>query len=140
MALILVIACVWVLSTAFRSGQQRARERRRLAELERIRQEQRREQERQAAQLARQEERLAQLQQQLALAQREIDHVQPIVDELKQQAHELTYKIAYFENRGLPCGGLKTELAKVNDRLYRTETRLIKAEFNKQNAQHKLTA
>ena len=108
--------------------------------LTREQQRQAQEQARQAAQLARQEERIAKLEQQVTLADREIEHYQPIVDQLRQEVKELSFKVEYFESRGLPCGGYKTQLERVNEKLYRIETKIIKAENAKQNAERKLSA
>lgn len=99
-----------------------------------------REQARQAAQLARHEEMIVKLKQQVTLAEREIAHYNPILDELRQQAEDLSFKVEHFESLGLPCGGYKTQLEKVNNKLYRAETKVIKAEFVKQAAETKLTA
>lgn len=99
-----------------------------------------REQERQAKEQARQAEQLARLEQQVSLAEREIAHYQPIVDELRREAEGLAYKVEYFEGRGLPCAGYKTQLERVNEKLYRMETKVIKAENTKQIAQRKLSA
>ena len=98
------------------------------------------EQARQAEQLARHEEQIARLEQQVSLAEREIAHYQPIVDELRREAEGLAFKVSYFEGRGLPCAGYKTQLERVNEKLYRMETKVIKAENTKQNAQRKMTA
>lgn len=112
-------------------------------EQERIAREQARqaaEQKRQAEQLAKQQERLARLEQQVSLAEREIEHYSPIVDQLRREAEGLAFKVEYFEGRGLPCGGYKTQLERVNEKLYRLETKVIKAENTKQIAQRKLSA
>ena len=112
-------------------------------EQERQRREQERqakEQARQAAQLAKHEEQLARLEQQVILAEREIAHYGPIVDQLRQESEALTFKVEHYENRGLPCGGYKTQLERVNEKLYRMETKVIKAENTKQIAQRKLSA
>ena len=98
------------------------------------------EQARQAEQLARHEEQLAKLEQQISLAEREIAHYKPIVDQLRQEAEGLAFKVEYFEGRGLPCSGYKTHLERVNEKLYRMETKVIRAENTKQNAQRKLSA
>ena len=178
MALLIIGFTLWALCSAIKSSQQRARERRRQAEIDRIRREQarqreawrrqqaeakaetarliaiereqmrlareqekqRREQERQAAQLARQEERLAQLQQAITLAEREIAHFAPIVDALRQEQQALAHKVEYFDSIGLACGGYKAQLERVNEKLFKAEGKLIKAEFARENAQHKLTA
>ena len=76
----------------------------------------------------------------MTLAEREIEHYQPIVDELRRKADELTLKVEYYESKGLLCGGYKAQLEKVNDKLYRAETKIIKAEFAKQNAEQKMIA
>lgn len=99
-----------------------------------------REQAKQAEQLARHEERIAKLEQQIVLAEREIAHYQPIVEELRKQAEELDYKVRYYESKGLLCGGTKKELERVNEKLYQTESKIIKAQFSKSTAQQKLTA
>ena len=119
-------------------------------ELERQRQEQERqarEQARQAERIARQEEqtarqeaRLARLEQQAELAAREIAHYKPIVDDLRAEYDRLSGMIERYEARGLPCGGYRDQLAKVNERLYRAETKIVKAQFAKQAAETKLTA
>lgn len=98
------------------------------------------EQARQAEQLARHEEQLLRLEQQISLAEREIAHYKPIVDQLRREAEGLAVKVEYFEGRGLPCAGYKTQLERVNEKLYRMETKVIKAENTKQNAQRKLSA
>lgn len=178
MALLIIGFTLWALCSAIKSSQQRARERRRQAEIEKIRREQarqreawrrqqaearewykrqqelereavrlaheqerqRREQERQAAQIARQEEKLAQLQQKITLAEREIEHFAPIVDTLRQEQQALAYKVEYFNSIGLACGGYKARLEKVNSKLYKAETQLIKAQFARQNAQRRKEA
>ena len=114
------------------------RQRREQERLAREQERQAKEQARQAAQLARHEEQLVRLEQQVNLAEREIAHYQPIVDELRREAEGLAFKVSYFEGRGLPCAGYKTQLERVNEKLYRMETKVIKAENTKQNAQRKL--
>lgn len=116
------------------------RQRREQERLAREQERQAKEQARQAAQLARHEEQLAKLEQQIDLAEREIAHYGPIVDQLRQESEALTFKVEHYENRGLPCGGYKTQLERVNEKLFRMETKLIKAENTKQIAQHKLSA
>ena len=76
----------------------------------------------------------------VAFAEREIEHYSPIVDQLRREAEGLAFKVEYFEGRGLPCGGYKTQLERVNEKLYRLETKVIKEENTKQNAQRKLSA
>ena len=98
------------------------------------------EQARQAEQLARHEQRPLRLEQEICLADRNIAHYKPIVDTLRAEAEGLRCKVSYFENRGLPCGGCKTQLERINEKLYRAETKLIKAEQNKTAAEQKLTA
>ena len=112
----------------------------RLIAVQREQERQAKEQARQAAQLAKHEEQLARLEQQVILAEREIAHYGPIVDQLRQESEALTFKVEHYENRGLPCGGYKTQLERVNEKLFRMETKLIKAENTKQIAQHKLSA
>ena len=125
----------------WREAQARAKaETARLIELEREQERQAREQARQAEQLAKHEERIARLEQQVTLAEREIAHYQPIVDELRRQADELTLKVEYYESKGLLCGGYKAQLEKVNNKLYNAETKVIKAQFAKQNAEQKMIA
>ena len=132
----------------WREAQARANaETARLIALEREQMRQRREQERQAReqarqaeQLAKHEERIARLERQVTLAEREIAHYQPIVDDLRRQAEELAYKVEYYESKGLLCGGYKAQLEKVNNKLYQAETKVIKAQFTKQNAEQKMIA
>ena len=108
--------------------------------LRREQERQAREQAKQAEQLARHEARIAKLENDITLAEREIAHYQPIVDELRREAEGLAFKVSYFEGRGLPCAGYKTQLERVNEKLYRAETKVIKAQFAKQAAENKLLA
>ena len=120
-----------------REQQRQRREQKRQAK-EQARQAQ--EQVRQAEQLARHEERIARLEQQVTLAEREIAHYQPIVNELRTGYERVSGMVEHYEKLGLPCGGYKTQLERVNEKLYRMETKVIKAENTKQNAQRKLSA
>lgn len=104
------------------------------ARLAREQERQAREQARQAEQLARQAERLAKLEQQVTLADREIAHYAPIVDQLRAESERLSAIVAYYEGRGLLCGGYKDQLEKVNSKLFQAEGKLIKAQFAKANA------
>ena len=86
------------------------------------------EQERQAAQLAKHEERLLRLEQRMALAEREIAHYKPMLEELRKQETDLDNKVWYYEQRGLPCSGVKKELEKMREKAYRIETKVFKAQ------------
>lgn len=101
---------------------------------------QQREQERQAAILAKHEEQLVKLQQQVELAEREIAHYSPIVAELRAESERLSALVDYYQSKGLLCGGYRDQLAKVNERLYQVEGKVIKAQFAKSNAERKMIA
>lgn len=98
------------------------------------------EQARQAAQLAKHEDLIARMEQQILLAEREVARYQPIVDQLRQERDALASKVQHYADRGLPCAGYKDQLAKIDAKLYSAETKLVKANFTKQNAQRKLAA
>lgn len=109
---------------------------RQAAEIERIA----KEQEKQAAQLAKHEEQMAKFEFRLSEAERTIEHYKPLYDTLKRQYDELTAKVKYYESRNLMCGGMKKDLVKVGNQLFTIETKLRKAEFNRDEAERKLSA
>ena len=98
----------------------------------------RKEQERQAAEIEKVNARLSVLEQKVAMAERDIAHYKPILDGLKKQEEELTNKVWYFEKIGLPCGGYKKQLDQVREKAYRTETKILKAQYDKDNALSKM--
>ena len=115
------------------------------AERERFRQAQAieriaKEQEKQAAQLAKQQEQMAKFEFRLSEAERTIEHYKPLYDTLKRQYDELNAKVTYYDSKGLMCGGMKKDLVKVGNQLFTIETKLRKAEFNRDEAEHKLSA
>ena len=85
------------------------------------------EQQRQAEQLQRHEERLFALEQKMELAEREIAHYKPLLESLEEQYRALDNKIWYLSGKGLPCEGLKRERDKLSERMYKMETKVIKA-------------
>ena len=122
-------------------------EAKRIIALEREQTRQRREQERQAkeqerqdAQLAKPEERLFRLEQRMALAEREIAHYAPMLEDLKTKARELDNRVWYLESIGLPCTGAKNELTKINEKMYRIETKVFKAEQEKALCEKQMSA
>lgn len=74
------------------------------------------------------DERMMRLEQRVALAEREIDHYRPVLEELEQRARELDNKVWWYGQKGLPCSSVKAELKKVNEQMYRVETKILKAE------------
>ena len=112
----------------------------RLVKLEKEQERQRKEQERQAAQLQKHEERLMKLEQRMALAEREIAHYKPLLEQLKEQEEILGNKVWYYESIGLPCTGTKKELEKISEKVYRMETKVIKAEQDKAFCEKQMSA
>ena len=106
------------------------------AEIERIA----KEQEKQAAQLAKQQEQMAKFEFRLSEAERTIEHYKPLYDTIKRQYDELSAKVKYYESKNLMCGGMKKDLVKVGNQLFTIETKLRKAEFNRDEAERKLSA
>ena len=98
------------------------------------------EQERQAAQLAKHEERLLRLEQRMTLAEREIAHYAPMLEDLKAKARELDNRVWYLDSIGLPCTGAKNELTKINEKMYRIETKVLKAEQEKSLCEKQMSA
>ena len=112
----------------YREQERQAKEQARLAK----------EQERQAAQLERHEEMLAKLQNKLDLAVRDIEHYSPMLEELQEQKKQLGFDIWRYEKRGLPCSAKKAEMVKLDEKIYRLETKIIKAEQTKELCESKL--
>ena len=110
----------------------------RISKLEKEQARQAKEQERQAAQLARHEEQLAKLEQRLALAEREIAHYKPQLDRLKAREEELDNRVWYLSSIGLPSAGIQKELDRVREKAYQIETKVIKAEYDRDNAQRRM--
>lgn len=98
------------------------------------------EQERQAEQLKKHEERLLRLEQRMALAEREIAHYAPMLEDLKAKARELDNRVWYLDSIGLPCTGAKNELTKINEKMYRIETKVLKAEQEKALCEKQMSA
>lgn len=98
------------------------------------------EQERQAAQLAKHEEQLAKLEHKRELAEREIEHYTPLLEDLQREVNALAYKVQYYDSIGLPCSGTKDKLEKARERAYRMESKIIKAEFIRDEALQKISA
>ena len=53
---------------------------------------------------------------------------------------ELSNKAWYYDSIGLPCSGVKKELEKVSKKVYRMETKVIKAEQNKAFCEKQMSA
>ncbi len=98
------------------------------------------EQAKQAAQLAKHEEQIAKFEFRLSEAERTIDHYKPLYDTVKRQYDELLAKVTYYESKNLMCGGMKKDLAKVGNQLFAIESKLRKAEFDRGEAERKLSA
>lgn len=137
----------------WRMEQQKAREETaRLIELEREQMRQRKEQERLVkAELAQQawnrkqeeinrknEERIFALEQRMELAEREIAHYKPLLESLEEQYRALDNKIWYLSGKGLPCEGMKKERDKLSERMYRFETKILKAQQTIDMCQYKM--
>lgn len=127
-----------------------------------------REQEKQAAQLAKQQEQMAKFEFRLSEAERTIEHYKPLYDTLKRQYDELIAKVNSYEREMSEAPTLQTlrkssapmkaayalkgenlkggyenakkELVKVGNQLFTIETKLRKAEFNRDEAERKLSA
>ena len=117
----------------------------RLAEIERQqmvqRREQRRllaEQQRQAAEIEKVNARLSVLEQKVALAERDIAHYKPLLESLRKQEEELDNRVWYLEGRGLPCGGYRKQLEQIREKAYRVETKVLKAQYDRDNALSKM--
>ena len=96
------------------------------------------EQQRQAEQLQRHEERLFALEQKMELAEREIAHYKPLLESLGEQYANLDNRIWYLSGKGLPCEGLKRERDKLSERMYKMETKVIKAQQAIDMCQYKM--
>lgn len=110
-------------------------------EQSRIRKQQREmeaEQQRQAEVIAEHDERLARLEQKVALAEREIEHYTPLLESMQKQYRALDNKVWHYEDIGLPCAGIKAERDKLYERMYRIETKIIKAQNERDNARAKM--
>lgn len=86
----------------------------------------------------RQAEQIAKLEQKVALAEREINHYKPLLDSLREQERQLDNKVWYLTDRGLPCAGIQKTLDQVRERAYKIETKILKAEFDRDNARMKM--
>lgn len=110
-------------------------------EQSRIRKQQREmelEQQRQAGVIAEHDERLTRLEQKVALAEREIEHYTPLLESLRKQERQLDNKVWYLTDRGLPCAGIQKTLDQVREKAYRIETKIIKAQNERDNARAKM--
>lgn len=127
-------------------AEQKERQRRQMelereqARLAKEQERQAREQERQAEQLARHEAQVIRFEQRIDLAEREISYYSPILEELTKKAKVLDNKIWWYEQKGLPCAGLKQELSKIKEKAFATETRIIKARQAREFAKKQLAA
>jgi len=99
-----------------------------------------REQERQAAKQIRMEETLLKMEQRITNGEREIEHVKQLLEPVEREAAELRYKANYFDSIGLPCAGIKAKLEKAEEKVYRYQTRIIKAQQTIDVAQHRINA
>ena len=117
---------------------QQMEQRRRQQEMLSAQEAMRKEQERQAAEIEKVNARLSVLEQKVALAEREIAHYKPILESLRKQEEELDNRIWYLEGRGLPCGGYKKQLEQVTEKAFRTETKILKAQYDRDNALSKM--
>lgn len=98
------------------------------------------EQRRQAEVLAKHEEQISKLNSKLALVEREIDHYKPMLEALEEEIEALDNKVWYFDSKGLPCSGYKKQLAQKKEQAYRMETKVIKAEFERDEIMDKLAS
>lgn len=89
---------------------------------------------------AKQADLISKLEFRLSEAERTIEHYTPLYETLKRQYDELYAKVSYYESKNLMCGGMKKDLARVGDKLFSIETKLRKAEFDKEFAESKLSA
>ena len=96
--------------------------------------------ERVAKEQAKQADLISKFEFRLSEAERTIEHYTPLYETLKRQYDELYAKVSYYESKNLMCGGMKKDLARVGDKLFSIETKLRKAEFDKEFAESKLSA
>lgn len=92
------------------------------------------EQKRQSEQIALHDERITRLEQKVYLAEREIEHYKPLLESLREQERKLDNKVWYLTDHGLPCAGIQKTLDQVRERAYRIETKILKAEYDRDNA------
>lgn len=86
------------------------------------------------------DEQIAKLNNKLSLVEREIDHYRPMLEALEEEIEALDNKVWYFESKGLPCSGYKKQLAQKKEQAYRMETKVIKAEFERDEIMDKLAS
>ena len=99
-----------------------------------------REQSRQAERIAKAEARLMTLEQRITNAERTISHFSAILEDLRQQAQVIDNRIWYYSSKGLPCETQKKELLKLNERIFQTESKIIRAEQTKALAEKQMKA
>ena len=76
--------------------------------------------------------------QRLELAERELEHYRPLLEALERQAEELRFYVWKLEKHGLSCSAKKAELERVQEKIYRIETRLLKAEQAKELCERRI--
>ena len=137
----------YVLETERKQEQLKREQERRIREQEKREREFLREQERQARELEKHEawlrkhdEEIAKLQFRLSEAERTLAHYTPMLENLKKQTEELDTRIWWFEKKGLPCSGIKAEYEKINEKLFKIEGKVAKAQFDKEQAARKLAS
>ena len=86
------------------------------------------------------EEEIAKLQFRMEEAERTLEHFQKKLDGVLQKRRELDNKIWWYEKKGLSCGGMKKELEKLDDQVFKFEGRVRKARFDMELASKKLSA
>lgn len=116
---------------ALRQRREQERERKERERMEREQaaawERQRKEDAKRDAQIAKHEERIFKLEQKLELAQREEEHQDDVVTAIRVDIAGIEAYVKYCKEKGLLCKGKEDELRKLNDKLYREETKLIKA-------------
>ena len=89
---------------------------------------------------AKQADLISKLEFRLSEAERTIEHYTPLYEAVKRQYDELLAKVTYYESKHLMCGGMKKDLVKVGNNLFAIETKLRKAEHDRDEAERKLSA
>lgn len=92
------------------------------------------------ARITKNEEEIAKLQFRMDEAERTLAYYQKKLDGIQLKRRELDNKIWWYEKKGLACGGMKKELEKLDDQVFKFEGRVRKAKFDMELASKKLSA
>ena len=130
----------YVLETERKQEQLKREQEKRERDFLREQQRQAKELEKHEAWLRKHDEEIEKLKFRLSEAERTLAHYGPMLESLKKEAQDLDTRIWWYEKNGLPCAGIKEKYFKLSEKVFSLEGKVLKAQFEKEQAAKKISA